>query len=691
MDLQKGFIQIILLISSICIIVFFLPRDTKFKYQYQEGKPWKYDLLTTTFDFPIQKTDEELKNEEDSVMKSFQPYFWLDKDIVNNQKQLFQKQYDDIHAVTIPIEYYDYVDSQLDKIYETGIISSEKHKELEKEHISSIILLVAENKGKEYPLNRFYTAKTAYDFILEKLPEGLEKRVLYNLNIYSLLENNIIFDEKKTEELKANLLNGILKSSGMVQAGVRIIDRGEIVDKDTYKILNSLRSSYDEKHAGNAGNPFILLGQLLLTVGLMVLFFSYLYLFRPLIYEKRLNVFFLFLMITLFSIIPPILGITLNYIYIIPFTILPIIVRTFFDSRTALMAYIIAIFINALSVPFPFEFVLLQFITGVVSVYTLKDLTQRSQIFGCAIFVFFAYAFIYTAYVLLLEGSWSKINGWIFAYFLVNALLLLFAYPLIYLFEKVFGFVSSVTLVELSNINNPILRKLSEVAPGTFHHSLQVSNLATEAASKIEANVQLVRTGALYHDIGKITNPAYFTENQAKGNNPHNELPFEKSAEIIIQHVKDGLKIADKIRLPQQVKDFIATHHGKGKAKYFYHSFKNQYPDKPVNEELFTYPGPNPFSKETALMMMADSVEAASRSLPEYNNESITKLVNQIIDTQMEDGLLKNAPLSFKEIELIKQIFIQKLKTIYHTRISYPNMDKEKDAEDIGEILSGTE
>jgi putative nucleotidyltransferase with HDIG domain len=264
-----------------------------------------------------------------------------------------------------------------------------------------------------------------------------------------------------------------------------------------------------------------------------------------------------------------------------------------------------------------------------------------------------------------------------FFYFLINALLVLFTYPLIYLFEKTFGFISGVTLVELSNINQPILRKLSETAPGTFHHSLQVSNLAADAAAGIGANVQLVRTGAIYHDIGKMENPIYFTENQTQGVNPHNGLPYEKSAEIIIKHVSDGLQIASKIGLPQQIVDFIATHHGKGKAKYFYHSFKNQYPDKPVNEEKFTYPGPNPFTKETAILMMADAVEAASRSLPKYTDESISLLVNRIIDSRLEEGLLKNAPLTFKDVETIKEIFISKLKTIYHTRVSYPDLNNK--------------
>ena len=321
------------------------------------------------------------------------------------------------------------------------------------------------------------------------------------------------------------------------------------------------------------------------------------------------------------------------------------------------------------------EFIFLQIIIGMTAIDTLSDLVKRSQLVRCAILVFIAYSISYLGYTLLSEGDWTKINWNMFAYFGGSCILLLFAYLLIYLLEKTFGFVSNVTLVELSDINSPILRQLSEICPGTFQHSMQVSNLAAEAAIKIGANAQLVRTGALYHDIGKLGNPAFFTENQS-GVNPHQAISYEQSAQIIIQHIKDGLKMADKLMLPQAIKDFISTHHGKSKTKYFYNSFKNEFPDFKINEESFTYPGPNPFTKETAILMMADSVEAASRSLKEYTEESIAKLVNNIIDGQIADGLMKDAPISFRDVETIKSVFIEKLKTMYHTRISYPELKK---------------
>ncbi len=676
----KDFIIKVLLIAiSVGLIVYFLPRETKFKYQFQEGKPWKYGLLTATFDFPIYKTDKELKREQDSILNTFRPYFKSSDSIVKVQKQLFKDNYNKIFSATIPREYFQYVNSQLDNVYAVGIISSKKYEELLKDKTNSIVIITnneGKNEGKEYPFSQLFTIKNAYEKIVEQAPDFLDKNILRELNINSYLVENIQYDEKTSEEVKAQLLQQISNSSGMVQAGEKIVDRGEIIDNHTYEMLRSLKIS-TEKHIGSTSeNKLILTGQILLITCLILIMPAFLWLFRPEIYAKQNNFIFLMMMITIFSLFAA-FNARFNFfnIYVIPFTILPIIIRTFFDSRTATTANLITIFIASLVAPFPAEFVLLQFTAGITAVYSLKDLTQRSQIFACAIVILIVYIVVYLAYSLALEGMWSKINGNMFMYLLINSLLVLFTYPLIYLFEKTFGFISSVTLVELSNINQPILRKLSEVCPGTFQHSLQVSNLATEAAAKVGANIQLVRTGALYHDIGKIENPVYFTENQTKGVTPHMGLPYEKSAEIIIKHVLDGLQMADKIHLPQQIKDFISTHHGKGKAKYFYNSFKNQYPDKPINEDKFTYPGPNPFSKETAVLMMADSVEAASRSLPEYTDESITQLVNRIIDGQMEEGLLRDTPLTFKNIEAIKQIFIQKLKTIYHTRISYPDLE----------------
>lgn len=675
---QKSiFIRILLVVAAVALIVYFLPRETKFKYEFQEGKPWKYGILTASFDFPIQKSDERIKQEQDSALKTFQPYFNLSDGVAKLQEQQFDTNYKRLFEATTPIEYYYYVKKQLNDIYAGGVISSDKYDELMKNETQSIII-IKDKIGKETPFSGIYTTKHAYEKIVEQAPQSLDKNILRSFNINTYLTENLLYDQKRSDEVRDQLLNSISMTYGMVQANEKIVDRGEIIDKHTYDVLRSLQLSTEKRTISSSESKMIMFGQILLVTCMLLILPVYLWLFRPEIFAKRNSFVFLLMMITVFSFLSALNArwSTVN-IYVIPFAILPIIVRTFFDSRTALTAHIITLVITSLVAPFPFEFVLLQLAAGVVAVYSLKDLTQRSQIFACAILIYIIYVVVYVAHTLAVQGMWSKLNAEMFLYFLINSLLVLFTYPLIYLFEKTFGFISSVTMVELSNISQPILKKLSETAPGTFQHSLQVSNLATDAAAKIGANTQLVRTGALYHDIGKIENPIYFTENQTQGINPHSGLPFEKSAEIIIKHVPDGLLLADKNNLPQQIKDFISTHHGKGKAKYFYNSFKNQYPDKPINEEKFTYPGPNPFSKETAVLMMADSVEAASRSLPEYTDESISLLVNRIIDGQMEDGLLKNAPLTFKDVEAVKQVFIKKLKTIYHTRVSYPDLKKE--------------
>lgn len=365
----------------------------------------------------------------------------------------------------------------------------------------------------------------------------------------------------------------------------------------------------------------------------------------------------------------------------IPFAIPLILIRTFIDSRTAFTAHIVTTLICAMMVPLPAEFMMLQIPIGFTCLFTLTNLTERSQLLKTSFFILLTYVVIYTAYILNQGGTFTFINPKMYLSFGINFVFIMFSYLLVYICERTFGFLSGVTLVELSNIDKPLLRKLSEVAPGTFQHSLQVSNLATAVATRLNANATLVRTGALYHDIGKMYNPAFFTENQQPGMSPHKGLPFTDSAKIIIDHVNEGVKIAEKAGLPKQIIDFIVTHHGRGKTKYFYISQLNEFPDKEINVEDFTYPGPNPFSKETAILMMADGVEAASRSLNEYTEESIKTLIDKLIDSMMVDGLLKNAPLTFQDIDIAKDVFFEKLKTIYHTRISYPELaNKEESA-----------
>jgi putative nucleotidyltransferase with HDIG domain len=479
-----------------------------------------------------------------------------------------------------------------------------------------------------------------------------------------------------TEKVKEELLKAVPIANGMVQAGERIVDRGEIIDNHTYNVLRSLKIVHESKSGGSQRQNIIIAGQFIYVFIIMLCFGLYLFSFRRKLLASRRDVFFLLICILAPSLFAELcIDQNLFNIYIIPFGIVPIVIRTFFDSRTAFFTHLMVALICSLMAPFPFEFLTLQIIAGMAAIFSLKELSQRSQLISSAFFIFLAYTISYLSITVYQEADFGKINWNMLLYFGFNFILLMFTYVLVYFLEKTFGYISSITLVELSNINTPTLKKLSETAPGTFQHSLQVSILASAAATKIGANVQLVRTGAMYHDIGKMVNPAFFTENQ-NSVNPHNQLPFEESAQIIIGHVTEGVKIAEKAMLPGAIIDFIRTHHGTGKVKYFYNSFKNKYPDKPIDESLFTYPGPNPFTQETAIVMMADVVEATSRSLKEHTEEGISSLVNKLIDSLLEDGLLKNAPLTFRDVEEIKQVFIDKLKIMYHTRISYPELKK---------------
>jgi putative nucleotidyltransferase with HDIG domain len=655
------------------IIAFFFPREGKFRYQFNEGKPWKYDLLTAPGDFPIYKEAAEIEAAKDSIRKKFEPYFRYNAEEEIIRLENWQNRIAVLKEAGIPNAELGYINKKLYDVYKKGIISSSDFELMNKENRTRITVLtnsVAEVKT----LTDFYSVKSTYEEIINNAPENINKDILKGCNINEYLTENIFYDAETSNKILEDLLQNIPLSSGMVQAGERIVDRGEVIDKHTYSVLRSLKIVHETKSGGTQRQNIILIGQFVLIFGIMACFGLYMATFNPRIYFKRKDLIFILSCIAGACLISEI---CVKYgffnIYILPFAIIPIVIRTFFDSHTALFTHLITVTICALIALFPFEFLLLQILTCIVVIFSLKELSQRSQLIRCSLFVFLSYVIFYLSLVIYQEGDFSKINWEMILYFSINFILLMFSYVLIYVLEKVFGYLSPITLVELSNMNNPLLKKLSETAPGTFQHTLQVSILASKAGEKVGADTQLIRTGALYHDIGKMNNPVFFTENQ-KGFNPHEKLPFEQSAQIIISHVTDGIKIAKKARIPKAIIDFISTHHGKGKTKFFYNSFRNAYPDKPVNEEAFTYPGPNPFSKETALLMMADSVEAASRSLKDYTDDSIKNLINKIIDGQINDGLMKNAPLTFKDIEAIKIVFLERLKTMYHTRVSYPDL-----------------
>ncbi|MDD2797938.1 MAG: HDIG domain-containing protein [Bacteroidales bacterium] len=667
--------------ATVAIITYFSPREGKFRYNFQESKPWKYGLLTAEFTFPIYKTETALKSEQDSILKSFSPYFSLNKSVISTQINKISSDFDAANSLRkVSPPYLKYIQSRFAQIYSAGVISASKMEEL-RQNKQTKINIIEGNVSKEREVSELYTVKSAYEYIVNSIPNSLNRSTLLSCDINIYILENLQYDEITSERVRKELLSQISPTAGVVQMGERIVDRGEIITSNTYNILRSLSIESEQRSGTVKQQGWTILGDVILFSSLFTFLFLFLYMFRYNTFEKLKLLFFILMIITGFAVIT---ALNAQYkffnIYIIPFAIVPIIIRTFFDSRTALFTNIITVMVCAFMAPFPFEFMLLQLTVGMTAIYSLKDLTQRSQLMQTAIFAVFTYTMIYLGYALIQEGDFTKINWHMFIYFLANGILILFSYLLIYMFEKLFGFVSHVTLVELSNINSPFLRKFSEECPGTFHHSLQVSNLASEASMKIGANTQLIRTAALYHDIGKMENPAFFTENQ-KGTNPHEKLEIEQSAKLIIDHVEAGARLARKIGLPQQIIDFIYTHQGTGKTRFFYNSYKNKYPEREIDEKAFMYPGPNPFTKETAIMMMADSVEAASRSLTEYTEESITNLVERIINGQIQEGMLNNAPITLLDIETIKKLFIEKLKTFYHTRVSYPELNNPKKEE----------
>jgi putative nucleotidyltransferase with HDIG domain len=668
------------------IIAFFFPREGKFRYQFNEGKPWKYELLTAPRDFPIYKEASEIEAAKDSIRKKFDPCFRYNPDEEIARLKSWQERITVLREAGIPPAELNYINNSLYEVYEKGIIPSSDLELMNKENRTRIMVLTNSVAEVRNP-SEFHSVKSAYEEIINNAPATIHKDILKGCNINEYLTENIFYDAETSQKILEDLLQNIPLSSGMVQAGEQIVDRGEIIDAHTYSVLRSLKTVHETKSGGTQRQNIILIGQFILIFGIMACFGLYMATFHPRIYFKRKNLLFILLCILCACFLfEQCVKHNLFNIYILPFAILPIVIRTFFDSHTALFSHLITVIICSLIALFPFEFLLLQILTGVVVIFSLKELSQRAQLIRCSLLVFLSYVVFYLSLVVYQEGDFSKINWEMMLFFGINFILLMFSYVLIYVMEKVFGYLSPMTLIELSNMNSPLLKKLSEIAPGTFQHTLQVSILASKAAEKVGADTQLIRTGTLYHDIGKLNNPAFFTENQ-KGFNPHEKLSFEQSAQIIISHVTDGIKTAEKARIPRAIIDFIGTHHGKGKTKFFYNSFRNAYPDTPVDEKMFTYPGPNPFSKETAILMMADSVEAASRSLKDYTEESIQNLIGKIIDGQIADGLLKNAPLTFKDIEMIKNVFSERLKTMYHTRVSYPDL-KIRNESDVNNVSS---
>ena len=664
----------VLVCITVAIIVWFLPRNEGRMYRYDVGKPWMYGSVIAKFDFPIYKTDEAIKHEQDSLLKHFQPYYSLNPLIEKKQVERFLHDYEQgING--LPKEYVGIVARQMQEIYQMGIINTNEYNNIFKDS-TSMIRFVSGKNAKSLKVSSFYSTIAAYEHIFTNEKLAAQRAILSRCNLNNYIEANIVYDKEKSDAEKNDLLSSIPLASGMVMSGQKIIDRGEIVNDYTCRVLNSFDKEMKRRSSTQDEIMTTFIGQILFVLILVMMFTSYLTLFRKDYFEKPRSLTMLYTMITLFPILVSMM-MKHNFfsVYIIPFAMAAIFVRVFMDSRTAFITHVTMILICAAAVKYQYEFIIVQLASGLVAIYSLRELSKRSQIFITAILVTISSCIVYLALQLMQDNQVFNIDPSMYTYFIINGIFLLLSYPMMYLIEKMFGFISNVTLFELSNTNKGLLRNLSEIAPGTFQHSITVGNLAAEIANRIHANSRLVRTGALYHDIGKMTNPVFFTENQA-GVNPHDQLSNLESAQIIISHVTEGLKLAEKFNLPGIIKDFISTHHGNGLTKFFYINYCNEHPDEKVDKEQFQYPGPNPFTREQAILMMADTVEAASRSLKEYTEESISALTNKLIDSQVAGGFFRECPITFRDIALAKSVLIERLKSIYHTRISYPHLNK---------------
>ena len=606
-------------LAVVCVLMF--PRyNNAFRYHYEVGKPWGYGTLTADFDFPIYKTDEQLQTDQKQLLSTFAPYF---KYLPRVQREV--------------------------KVVSLGTMEW-----MQSEGYTRIAI----NQSR-YPLSEVYTPMTAH------------KKFGYDC------AQNLVLDTAKTEDMRTKLLSTISPTQGLVQKGEKIIDKGEIVTERNYQILQSLRRAYEDESLGHRQRTLSIFGEAMLVVLFLSLFVIYLYVFRAAYLRSTSTV--LFFCLQMFIVIAlACLALRFNLsVYLIPFAWVPILTRVFFDSRTALFLHFTTILISSIVVPAPVEFFFIQIVVGMVAVSSLSDMTRRAQLVQTAAWIFLAQSVAYTALTFAQTGVWSSIDLWMYLYFFICGLLTVGCYGLIYMFEKLFRFISSITLVELADINSELLHMLAERAPGTFQHSMQVSNLAAEAAKAIGANALLVRTGALYHDIGKMTDPLYYVENQTGTENPLLKMDPRDAAQVVIAHVPEGEKIARRNHLPEVVINFITTHHGTSLVRYFYNTYCNAHPGEEVDETLFRYPGSKPTTKEGAILMIADAIEARSRSLSEFTEKAITEAVNQMIDSQIADGQFAETPLSFKDVEDMRKVFISRLVAMNHHRISYPTLNKK--------------
>ncbi|KAB5484505.1 MULTISPECIES: HD family phosphohydrolase [Flagellimonas] len=649
---------------SVALIVFFFPKGGKFKYDFQKGKPWQYENLYAPIDFSIQKSQEEIAQEQLTIRNNKTDYYAFESNVVANVKSEVEKGLGAMFSSQQRRELWGLAEEAIDEVYAAGVFE-----ELPK---ASSIVVVKNNEALPLGSNGYLDVTGAKQKVSKKFSNsgnsgasGAEELVKRSI------KSNLVHDRSLTESALNDELSKISYTRGEVLQGRLIIAKGEIVEAEDFKILNSLKDEYESELWRGNNYYFILLGYIILVALVLIMLFLFLKRYRNDIFKNNNKVTFIF-----FNILLMVIATTLmvkhyeNYVYMVPLCILPLVLKNFFDARLGLFVHVLTVLILGFVVPNSFEYIFLQIIAGIVTILTASELYKRANLFISVGQITLIYIIGYFAFHAIHEGNLENIEWILFGVFVVNGLLTLFAQPLIYMFEKLFGLISDVSLLELSDTNSKLLKELSDKAPGTFHHSLQVANLAEAAANEIGANAMLVRVGALYHDIGKMEHPTYFTENQITSVNPHDDLPPMESAKIIVDHVIDGIEIARKNNLPDRIIDFIRTHHGTTLVYYFFK--KQQELDKDVEEDDFRYPGPIPFSKETAILMMSDAVEAASKSLKNPTFVVIDEFVEKIVKGQMQTNQFLNANITLKEIEMVKKVLKQKLTNIYHLRVEYP-------------------
>ncbi len=670
---NNNLIIILLLILSVLLIAtaLFFSKEEARTYSFEVGKPWPHSRLEATFQYDIELDEATRKHITDSVNKNFSKIYTLDRKKGEQQLALLTRAIAGKTGGQMLLQ-------AVGQLYNDGIVDNDAANDIRSG--KQLRFLVGNNELQVVDATNMKTVRQAYAWLTDTLKSNaLLQEAIKSVDISNYLVPNMMVDEDENEKWMGEDLRNALRSPGTVQQGEVIINHGEIVTPSKASAIETYQNELTRRNKlRNTDEGLNLLGQMLIVTILMLAFYFFMRLLRKNVFSSLRRMVFLITLITVFVIAVFLLvKFKYNLLYVIPFALVPIIVSSFFDDHTSFFSHIVTILICSLiASSHQAEFIIMQFLAGIIAIISVKELTKRTQLVRCAAFIFLSYCCIYLAMTLINEGDFGKLEKYYFAYFLINCAILSFALLVIPIVEKAFGFTSTMTLLELADINNPLLRQLSTNCPGTFQHSLQVANLGGEAALMIGANMQLVRAGALYHDIGKTKNPAFFTENQI-GENPHDHLVRpEDSAKIVIEHVNNGLKLAEDADLPKVIKDLIAQHHGKGVTRYFYYKACEAHPNEEVDKTPFTYPGPNPQTKEAAILMMADACEAATKSLSDHSEESIAAMVGKIIDGQVAEGLLREAPISFRDVETIKRLFVERLRTAYHARVSYPGDTK---------------